>query len=61
MKSFCIAPLDVLKIRLQLQVHSLVDPLSQVRNLRQLQGGTIKTFKSILRDEGITVSRHQSH
>ena len=25
---FCIAPLDVVKIRLQLQIHSLSDPLS---------------------------------
>ncbi|KAF2442326.1 mitochondrial deoxynucleotide carrier [Karstenula rhodostoma CBS 690.94] len=46
---FVIAPLDVIKIRLQLQVHSLSDPLS-TRGFE----GTIGTFRSILRDEGFT-------
>lgn len=49
-----IAPLDVVKIRLQLQVHSLSDPLST----RAVQGptykGTIGTLQSILREEGLT-------
>ena len=48
----CIAPLDVLKIRLQLQIHSLSDPLDAACKARY---GTIATFKNILRDEGITV------
>ena len=51
---FVIAPLDVIKIRLQLQVHSLSDPLST----RTIQGptykGTIGTLKYILREEGLT-------
>ncbi|TVY57847.1 Mitochondrial thiamine pyrophosphate carrier 1 [Lachnellula cervina] len=52
---FVIAPLDVVKIRLQLQTHSLSDPLSH----RDLQGspiykGTIPTLKHILREEGLT-------
>lgn len=49
-----IAPLDVIKIRLQLQVHSLSDPLST----RGVQGptykGTIGTLRWILREEGLT-------
>lgn len=52
--SFVIAPLDVIKIRLQLQVHSLSDPL----NTRDVYGptykGTLGTLKEILRDEGLT-------
>ena len=49
------APLDVVKIRLQLQTHSLSDPLSH----RDLKGspiykGTLPTIKHILRDEGLT-------
>jgi solute carrier family 25 thiamine pyrophosphate transporter 19 len=51
---FVIAPLDVVKIRLQLQVHSLSDPLS----VREVQGpvykGTLGTLKQILRAEGLT-------
>jgi solute carrier family 25 thiamine pyrophosphate transporter 19 len=52
--SFVIAPLDVVKIRLQLQTHSLSDPLSH----RDLQGGpiykgTLPTLRHILRSEGI--------
>lgn len=53
-RSFVIAPLDVIKIRLQLQVHSLSDPLSY----RNVQGpvykGTLGTLKQILREEGLT-------
>lgn len=49
------APLDVVKIRLQLQTHSLSDPLSH-RNLKgsPIYKGTIPTIKHILRDEGLT-------
>lgn len=51
---FVIAPLDVIKIRLQLQIHSLSDPLSY----RGLDGpvykGTLGTLKQILRKEGFT-------
>nr|Q2HFL6.2 RecName: Full=Mitochondrial thiamine pyrophosphate carrier 1 [Chaetomium globosum CBS 148.51] len=52
---FVIAPLDVVKIRLQLQTHSLSDPLSH----RDLHGGpiykgTLPTLRHILRSEGIT-------
>ncbi|KAJ4287200.1 mitochondrial thiamine pyrophosphate transporter [Kalmusia sp. IMI 367209] len=51
---FVIAPLDVIKIRLQLQVHSLSDPLST----RGIQGptykGTLGTLRYILREEGLT-------
>ncbi|KAF4637526.1 hypothetical protein G7Y89_g565 [Cudoniella acicularis] len=52
---FFIAPLDVVKIRLQLQTHSLSDPLSQ-RNLRgsPIYKGTLPTLKHILREEGLT-------
>jgi solute carrier family 25 thiamine pyrophosphate transporter 19 len=49
-----IAPLDVIKIRLQLQIHSLSDPLS----VRSIDGpvykGTLGTLKQILREEGLT-------
>ena len=49
-----IAPLDVIKIRLQLQIHSLSDPLS-VRNISgPVYKGTLGTLKQILREEGIT-------
>jgi len=52
---FFIAPLDVVKIRLQLQTHSLSDPLSH-RDLRgsPIYKGTLPTIKHILREEGIT-------
>ncbi|KAH8593601.1 mitochondrial thiamine pyrophosphate carrier 1 [Bisporella sp. PMI_857] len=52
---FVIAPLDVVKIRLQLQTHSLSDPLSH-RNLKgsPIYKGTIPTIKHILREEGFT-------
>ncbi len=49
---FCIAPLDVLKIRLQLRIYSLSDPIDAARKARY---GTVATFKNILRDEGATV------
>lgn len=53
---FCIAPLDVIKIRLQLQYHSLSDPLSQPNPSRRgpIYKGTLSTFQTILRQEGIT-------
>ncbi|KAL1975916.1 hypothetical protein VTN31DRAFT_4308 [Thermomyces dupontii] len=51
---FCTAPLDVIKIRLQLQVHSLTDPTS----IQGIQGpvykGTLRTARTIIREEGIT-------
>ncbi|KAI1312406.1 mitochondrial dicarboxylate carrier protein [Xylaria venustula] len=52
---FVIAPLDVVKIRLQLQSHSLSDPLSHA-NLRgsPVYKGTIRTLQHIVRHEGIT-------
>lgn len=49
-----IAPLDVIKIRLQLQIHSLSDPLS-VRGVNgPVYKGTLGTLKRILREEGLT-------
>ncbi|EGE78460.1 mitochondrial thiamine pyrophosphate transporter [Blastomyces dermatitidis] len=51
---FCIAPLDVVKIRLQLQIHSLSDPLSHRDIKGPVYKGTLSTLKSIFRDEGIT-------
>ena len=49
-----IAPLDVIKIRLQLQVHSLSDPLS-VRDVKgPIYRGTFGTLGQILREEGLT-------
>lgn len=55
MHRFVIAPLDVVKIRLQLQTHSLSDPLSH-KNLRgsPIYKGTLPTLKHILREEGLT-------
>ena len=53
--SFCIAPLDVLKIRLQLQSHSLSDPLSTPPKSKRLPPSTVSTFNDIVRNEGITV------
>ncbi|KAI1090617.1 mitochondrial thiamine pyrophosphate carrier 1 [Rostrohypoxylon terebratum] len=52
---FVVAPLDVVKIRLQLQIHSLSDPLSQV-DLRgsPIYKGTIGTFRHIVANEGVT-------
>jgi solute carrier family 25 thiamine pyrophosphate transporter 19 len=52
---FCVAPLDVIKIRLQLQVHSLSDPLSHRGVTGPTYKGILGTLKSILRQEGITV------
>ncbi|KAI7139457.1 hypothetical protein KC324_g16375, partial [Hortaea werneckii] len=54
---FCIAPLDVLKIRLQLQYHSLGDPLnapphSSLRNNKP--AGVLQVARDIWRHEGIT-------
>lgn len=49
-----IAPLDVIKIRLQLQVHSLSDPLSTHGIQGPTYKGTLGTLKYILREEGIT-------
>ncbi|KAH0566218.1 mitochondrial thiamine pyrophosphate transporter [Trichoglossum hirsutum] len=51
---FCIAPLDVIKIRLQLQVHSLSDPLSYKGISGPVYKGTFRTLKAILKEEGIT-------
>ena len=47
---FCIAPLDVLKIRLQLHYHSLVDPVSNT--LRP--AGVVSVARDIFKHEGIT-------
>ncbi|PKS11997.1 hypothetical protein jhhlp_001293 [Lomentospora prolificans] len=53
---FVVAPLDVIKIRLQLQSHSLSDPLS----LKKLPPGSpiykglVRTARDIVRDEGFT-------
>lgn len=54
MSRFCIAPLDVVKIRLQLQTHSLSDPLSYHRVNGPVYKGTLSTLQAILRQEGIT-------
>ena len=51
---FCVAPLDVIKIRLQLQIHSLSDPLSHPPAGRPIYKGIYGTLKQILRDEGLT-------
>lgn len=52
---FVIAPLDVVKIRLQLQTHSLSDPLTH-HDLRggPIYKGTLPTLRHILRHEGVT-------
>jgi solute carrier family 25 thiamine pyrophosphate transporter 19 len=52
---FCIAPLDVVKIRLQLQVHSLSDPASHQSVQGPIYKGTLSTMRAIMRQEGITV------
>jgi solute carrier family 25 thiamine pyrophosphate transporter 19 len=51
--SFCIAPLDVVKIRLQLQSHS---PSSHAVNAHNspMYKGTLATLQTILRQEGLT-------
>lgn len=46
--SFCIAPLDVVKIRLQLQTHAL-SPFGRDTH------GALPVVKKILREEGLTV------
>lgn len=50
---FCIAPLDVLKIRLQLQYHSLADPLAAATPFRKPLG-VAQVARNILAHEGIT-------
>ncbi|CAM1506744.1 Fc.00g063850.m01.CDS01 [Cosmosporella sp. VM-42] len=50
---FVVAPLDVVKIRLQLQPHSLSDPLASLREAPAYRG-TIATLKHILKHEGVT-------
>lgn len=52
---FCIAPLDVIKIRLQLQIHSLSDPLSHHGYKGPIYKGTLGTARAILKAEGIKV------
>ncbi|KAL7945910.1 mitochondrial carrier [Trichoderma barbatum] len=50
---FIVAPLDVVKIRLQLQPYSLSDPLAPLREAPAYRG-TVRTLKHILRHEGLT-------
>ncbi|EHY59634.1 mitochondrial thiamine pyrophosphate transporter [Exophiala dermatitidis] len=50
---FCIAPLDVVKIRLQLQPHSLSDPLSCDGIKGPIYKGVFSTLRAIVRQEGI--------
>ncbi|KAK0754196.1 mitochondrial dicarboxylate carrier protein [Schizothecium vesticola] len=52
---FVIAPLDVIKIRLQLQTHSLSDALS-THNLHggPIYKGTLGTLRAIVQHEGLT-------
>ena len=52
---FCIAPLDVVKIRLQLQIHSLSDPISHQGVNGPIYKGTLSTMRAIVKQEGITV------
>lgn len=52
---FCIAPLDVVKIRLQLQIHSLSDPACHQTVVGPIYKGTLPTLRAIAREEGITV------
>ncbi|KAJ5521144.1 hypothetical protein N7463_001597 [Penicillium fimorum] len=51
---FCIAPLDVVKIRLQLQIHSLSDPASHQSVNGPVYKGTLSTMRTIMKQEGIT-------
>lgn len=53
MSRFCIAPLDVVKIRLQLQPHSLSDPLSCDGIKGPIYKGAFRTLAKIAREEGI--------
>lgn len=48
------APLDVVKIRLQLQIHSLSDPLSHHNVTGPIYKGTLSTMKAIAQQEGLT-------
>ncbi|QDS68081.1 mitochondrial thiamine pyrophosphate transporter [Venturia effusa] len=50
---FCVAPLDVIKIRLQLQIHSLSDPLNRPPPGTPIYKGITGTLKQILKEEGI--------
>ncbi|EMT62123.1 Mitochondrial thiamine pyrophosphate carrier 1 [Fusarium odoratissimum] len=50
---FVVAPLDVVKIRLQLQPHSLSDPVAALRNAPAYRGA-FETLKHILKHEGLT-------
>ncbi|KXT00726.1 hypothetical protein AC578_8266 [Pseudocercospora eumusae] len=50
---FCIAPLDVIKIRLQLHYHSLADPLSRPFRPRA-SAGVSSVVRDIWQHEGIT-------
>ncbi|ETN37275.1 mitochondrial thiamine pyrophosphate carrier 1 [Cyphellophora europaea CBS 101466] len=50
---FCIAPLDVVKIRLQLQPHSLSDPLSCDGIKGPTYKGALHTMRAIAKQEGI--------
>ncbi|KAH6608724.1 Mitochondrial deoxynucleotide carrier protein [Trichoderma cornu-damae] len=50
---FVVAPLDVVKIRLQLQPYSLSDPLAPLREAPAYRG-TVHTIKHILKHEGLT-------
>ncbi|ROT36802.1 mitochondrial deoxynucleotide carrier [Sodiomyces alkalinus F11] len=52
---FIVAPFDVVKIRLQLQSHSLSDPLSHPKAQGgPIYKGTLPTLRHIVRNEGIT-------
>lgn len=53
MARFFIAPLDVVKIRLQLQPHSLTDPLSLDGIKGPVYKGALNTLGQIRRQEGI--------
>ncbi|KAF4335722.1 TPC1-mitochondrial transport [Fusarium beomiforme] len=50
---FVVAPLDVVKIRLQLQPYSLSHPIAALRNAPAYQGA-FATLKHILKHEGVT-------
>ncbi|SPJ73262.1 related to TPC1 - mitochondrial transport protein [Fusarium torulosum] len=50
---FVVAPLDVVKIRLQLQPHTLPDPVNALQNA-SAHRGAIATLKHILKHEGLT-------
>lgn len=53
MSRFCIAPLDVVKIRLQLQTHSMSDPLTCDGIKGPTYRGVWGTLRTIRREEGI--------